>query len=68
MTKHQVRSVAFKRQVVEEFNAGATLHALSRRHDVSRQLIPIWARKVSEGKLDEDVAAEPMAGEPTRED
>ena len=41
MTKHQSYSVAFKRQVAEEFIAGKTLHGLSQRHDISRQLIRI---------------------------
>jgi transposase-like protein len=35
-------SAAFKRQVAEEFIAGETLHALCKRHDISRQLIHIW--------------------------
>lgn len=38
MTKHRSHSAAFKRQVVEEFVAGGTLHALSKRRDISRQL------------------------------
>jgi transposase len=41
MTKHRSHSAAFKRQVAEEFIAGETLHALSKRHDISRQLIRI---------------------------
>lgn len=32
MTKHRSHSVAFKRQVAEEFIAGKTLHALSKQH------------------------------------
>jgi transposase len=43
MTKHRSHSAAFKRQVAEEFIAGETLHALSKRHDISRQLIRIWS-------------------------
>jgi transposase-like protein len=42
MTKHRCHSAAFKRQVAEEFIAGETLHALSKRHDISRQFIRIW--------------------------
>ena len=38
MTKHRSHSAAFKRQVAEEFIAGETLHGLSQRHDISRQL------------------------------
>ena len=43
MTRHRSHSAAFKRQVAEEFIAGETLHALSKRHDISRQLIRIWS-------------------------
>jgi hypothetical protein len=35
MAKHRSHSVAFKRQVAGEFIAGETLHALSKRHDIS---------------------------------
>src|SRR6185437_3077556 len=57
MTKHRSHSAAFKRQVAEEFIAGETLHALSKRHDISRQLIRIWVGKFEAGALDEDVQA-----------
>ena len=57
MTKHRSRSAAFKRQVAEEFIAGETLHALSQRHDISRQLIRIWVGTFEAGALDDDVQA-----------
>ena len=57
MTKHRSHSAAFKRQVAEEFIAGETLHALSKRHDISRQLIRIWVGKFEAGALDDDVQA-----------
>lgn len=57
MTKHRSHSAAFKRQVAEEFIAGETLHGLSQRHDISRQLIRIWVGKFEAGALDEDVQA-----------
>jgi transposase len=57
MTKHRSHSVAFKRQVAQEFVAGETLHGLSRRHDISRQLIRIWVSKFEAGALDDDVQA-----------
>ncbi len=57
MTKHRSHSAAFKRQVAEEFIAGETLHALSKRHDISRQLIRIWVSKFEAGALDDDVQA-----------
>ena len=57
MAKHRSHSVAFKRQVSEEFLAGETLHGLSQRHDLSRQLIRIWVGKYEAGALDDDVQA-----------
>jgi transposase len=57
MTKHRSHSVAFKRQVAQEFLAGETLHGLSQRHDISRQLIRIWVAKYEAGALDDDVQA-----------
>lgn len=57
MTKHRSHSAAFKRQVAEEFLAGETLHGLSKRHDISRQLIRIWVGKFEAGALDDDVQA-----------
>src|SRR6056297_2526700 len=55
--RHRSHSTDFKRQVVAEYHAGETLHALGRRHDVSRNLIRIWIEKAEAGALDEDAAA-----------
>ena len=38
MAKHRTHSIAFKRQVVQEYLAGETLHGLARYHDLSRAL------------------------------
>jgi transposase len=57
MTKHRWHSAVFKRQVAEEFIAGETLQARSKRHDISRQLIRIWVGKLEAGALDDDVQA-----------
>lgn len=57
MAKHRTHSVEFKRQVSQEYLAGETLHGLSKRHDISRNLIRIWIEKYQAGTLDEDVAA-----------
>ena len=46
MAKHRTDSIEFKRQVAQEFLAGKSLHGLSRRHDVSRNLIRIWVAKL----------------------
>jgi hypothetical protein len=66
MTKHRSHSAAFKRQVAEEFIAGETLHALSKRHDISRQLIRIWVDKyyawryLKNGRLEADSDDDPI--------
>jgi transposase-like protein len=39
-------SIEFKRQIAQEFIAGETLHSLAKRHDVSRNLIRIWVKKL----------------------
>jgi transposase len=57
MAKHRSHSIEFKRQVAQEFVAGETLHALSSRHDVSRNLIRIWVRKFESGAFDDDARA-----------
>ena len=62
MTKHRSHSAAIGRQVAEEFIAGETLHALSKRHDISRQLIRIWVGKFEARALDDDVEGRRAAG------
>ena len=42
MAKHRTHSIEFKRQVVQEYLAGETLHGLAKRHDLSRNLVRIW--------------------------
>ncbi len=42
MAKAGVHSIAFKRQVVQGYLAGETLHGLARRHDLSRNPVRIW--------------------------
>ncbi|WP_307726179.1 transposase, partial [Sinorhizobium fredii] len=57
MAKHRSHSIEFKRQVVQEYLSGETLHGLARRHDLQRQLIRIWVSKYEEGAFDEDAQA-----------
>ena len=57
MPRHRSHSIDFKRQVVAEYHAGETLHALGRRHDLSRNLIRIWVEKAEAGSLDRDMAS-----------
>lgn len=57
MAMHRSHSIAFKRQVAQEFIAGETLHGLAKRHDLSRNLVRVWVRKYEEGALDDDAQA-----------
>jgi transposase-like protein len=63
MAKHRTHSIAFKRQVLQEYLGGETMHGLAKRHDLSRNLIRIWVQKYEAGGLDEDVAAADMIQE-----
>jgi len=47
MAKHRTHSVEFKKQVSQEYLSGETLHALAKRHNISRNLIRIWVEKFS---------------------
>lgn len=56
MPRYRSYSVAFKRQIAEEFLSGhETLHGLSRKHDISRNLIRVWITKYEAGQFDEEV-------------
>src|SRR4249919_2457719 len=50
-------SIEFKRQVVQEYQAGETLHGLAKRHGISRNLVRIWTAKAEAGEFDDDLAA-----------
>ena len=66
MAKHRTHSAAFKRQVAKEFIAGEALHALSKRHDISRQLIRIWVGKFEAGALDAPTSRRPICSRNTK--
>jgi transposase-like protein len=58
MAKQRNYSTEFKRQVVLEHLAGETLYGLSKRHDVSRNVIRLWiARYEVDGDLNDDTTA-----------
>jgi transposase len=57
MANHRTYSVEFKRQIVQDFLAGETLHTLARRHDISRNLVRLWVRKFEAGAFDDDAQA-----------
>ena len=61
--QHRNHSVAFKRQVVEEYHAGGTLHGLSKQHDICRNLIRVWIEKYDAGAFDEDAETADMLQE-----
>ncbi len=57
MARHRTHSTDFKRQVVQEYLSGETLHGLAKRYDVSRNLIRIWIQKHDAGAFDDDAVA-----------
>ena len=57
MAKHRVHSIDLKRQLVAEYAAGETLHALAKQHDISRNLIRIWIGKAEAGAFDDEIEA-----------
>jgi transposase len=57
MANNRTYSVEFKRQIVQDFLAGETLHTLARRHDISRNLVRLWVRKFEAGAFDDDAQA-----------
>ena len=58
MAKQRNYSTEFKRQVVLEHLSGETLYGLSKRHDVSRNVIRLWiARYEADGDLNDDTTA-----------
>src|SRR5580765_3063094 len=63
MAKHRSHSIEFKRQVAQEYIAGETLHALAKRHDVSRTLIRIWVARYEAGAFDDDAQAADLVQE-----
>ena len=63
MARHRIHSLAFKKRVVQEYAAGATLNGLAREHDLSRNLIRIWIAKSESGELDPDVEAATLLGD-----
>jgi transposase-like protein len=57
MARHRIHSLAFKKKIVPEYAAGATLNGLVRQHDLSRSLIRIWIAKSEADEFDPDVEA-----------
>ena len=63
MARYRTHSTEFKRQVVQDYLGGETLHSLARRHDLARNLIGIWIHKFEAGALDDEaIAADTIEG------
>ena len=63
MARHRIHSLSFKKQIVQEYAAGATLNGLAREHDVSRNLIRVWVAKSESGEFDPEVEAATLLGD-----
>ena len=60
MARHRNHGTKFKRQVVQDYLAGETLHAMARQHDVSRRLIRIWIDQYEASDFDDETATTDM--------
>jgi transposase-like protein len=54
MSTYRIFTTAFKRDVAQEYLAGASLNALGRKHEVARNLIRIWVAKYQAGEYEPD--------------
>jgi transposase len=58
MARHRAHSIAFKRQIAQEFLSGeVSLHGLAKRTDICRNLIRVWVERYERGELDDEVEA-----------
>ncbi|MCC2662400.1 MAG: putative transposase [Geminicoccaceae bacterium] len=57
MPRHRRHSISFKRQVVQAYLDGDSLHGLAQRHDVCRNLIRLWIKKYEAGEFDAEIEA-----------
>ena len=62
MARHRIHSLSFKKQIVQEYAAGATLNGLAREHDLSRNLIRVWISKSESSEFDPGVEAATLLG------
>jgi transposase len=54
MSTYRIFTTVFKRDVAQEYLAGASLNALGRKHEVARNLIRIWVAKYQAGEYEPD--------------
>ena len=56
MAHHRSYGLEFKRQIVQEFLSGEALHALAKRHRISRNLIRLWTQKYEAGEFSDEAS------------
>jgi transposase len=59
MSSYRMFTIAFKRQVAQEYLAGISLNALARKHEVARNLVRIWVAKYQAGEFEPDFVPMP---------
>jgi len=57
MARHRTYSIEFERYVALEFLGGEALLRLSKRHDITRNLIRLWVAKYEADEFDEQIEA-----------
>ena len=57
MAKHRTYSIESSVRSPRNTLLGETLHALAKRHDLSRNLIRIWVAKYEAGAFEDDIRA-----------
>ncbi|MBB4189844.1 transposase-like protein [Sinorhizobium terangae] len=57
MARHRNHSIKFKRQIVQEYFSGESLHGPAKRYDIARNLIRVWIHKYEEDAFDDDIEA-----------
>ena len=69
MARHRIPQPLVKKQIVQEYAAGATLNGLAREPDLARDLIRVLYHAKSEsGEFDPDVESRHPAGRTTKQD
>lgn len=56
-------TIEFKKQVVQKYLGGESLHGLGKHNQISRNLIRVWIAKYESGEFDDDQAAAAMLAE-----
>ena len=57
MARNRTYSIEFTRHMAQEFLGGKTLYGMVRRHNLARNLIPVWVAKYEAGAFDDEFQA-----------